>query len=203
MCQRWSFPGNNISQAPIHTQPLKTRLISSFKQNMTSNLGPFDFSLVFTGLPANWTAYNPHCLKRDLNNYISTRYGNQTAVNILMATPDIETFQNTMSGADINLGVHGGGHFSLGPALLDFFASPSDPAFFLHHSNIDRVWTLWQAQNPRKRQYALSGTSTIFNGNSTPQVTLETVQNWGFLGVEKTTKELMSAKAGTFCYEYE
>jgi hypothetical protein len=29
------------------------------------------------------------------------------------------------------------------------------------------------------------------------------VQNWGFLGVEKTTKELMSAKAGTFCYEYE
>lgn len=30
-----------------------------------------------------------------------------------------------MSGADINLGVHGGGHFSLGPALLDFFASPA------------------------------------------------------------------------------
>ena len=167
---------------------------------MTSNLGPFD--LVFTGLPANWTAYNPHCLKRDLNNYIATRYGNQTAVDILMATPDIETFQNTMSSAG-NPGVHGGGHFSLGPGLLDFLASPSDPAFFLHHSNIDRVWTLWQAQNPGKRQYALSGTSTIFNGNSTPQVTLETVQNWGFLGVEKTTKEPMNAKAGTFCYEYE
>lgn len=89
-------------------------------------------------------------LKRDLNNYIATRYGNQTAVDILMATPDIEIFQNTMLGADINLGVHGGGHFSLDPALLDFFASPSDPAFFLHHSNIDRVWTLWQAQNPGK-----------------------------------------------------
>lgn len=46
-------------------------------------------------------------LKRDLNNYIATRYGNQTAVDILMATPDIEIFQNTMLGADINLGVHG------------------------------------------------------------------------------------------------
>ena len=28
------------------------------------------------------------------------------------------------SGADINLGVHGGGLFSLGPALLDFFQVP-------------------------------------------------------------------------------
>ncbi|OCL11990.1 Di-copper centre-containing protein [Glonium stellatum] len=45
-------------------------------QNMTSNLGPFDFSLVFAGLPTNWSAYNPHCLKRDLNSYVATRYGN-------------------------------------------------------------------------------------------------------------------------------
>ena len=87
MCQRRSFPGNNISQSPIHIQTLKIRLISSFKQNMTSNLGPFDFSLVFTGLPANWTAYNPHCLKRDLNNYIATRYGNQPLSTFLWRLP--------------------------------------------------------------------------------------------------------------------
>lgn len=169
---------------------------------MVSNLGPFDFSLVFSGLPANWTAYNPHCLRRDLNNYISTRYGNQTAVDILMATTAIETFQNTMSGADINLGVHGGGHFALGPALLDFFASPSDPAFFLHHAMIDLVWTRWQAMDPADRQYALSGTSTIFNGNATPEVTLGTVQNWGYLGSKKTTGELMAVNMGEFCYTY-
>ena len=27
-------------------------------------------------------------------------------------------------------------------------SSPSDPVFFLHHCNIDRLWALWQAQNP-------------------------------------------------------
>ncbi|KAJ9496645.1 hypothetical protein H2202_007719 [Exophiala xenobiotica] len=171
-------------------------------KNMSVNLGPFDFSVVFSGLPSNWTAYNPHCLQRDLNNYIATRYGNQTAINTLMAKTTIADFQNTMSGADINLGVHGGGHFSLGPGLLDFFASPSDPAFFLHHGMIDRVWTLWQAMDPKNRLTQLDGTSTIFNGNSTPNVTLDTVMNWGYLGPAKTVRDLVSVSAGDFCYTY-
>ncbi|KAL2284245.1 hypothetical protein FJTKL_08974 [Diaporthe vaccinii] len=170
--------------------------------NQTINLGPFAFDLVFSGLPSNWTAYNPHCLGRDLNNYIATRYGNQTAIEIQMATATIAEFQDTMSGADINLGVHGGGHFSTGLAMLDFFASPADPAFFLHHSMVDRLWTLWQAEAPETRQYALSGTSTIFNGNETGEVTLETTQDWGVLGREKRTGELMQVGAVGLCYEY-
>lgn len=170
--------------------------------NSTVNLGPFAFDLVFTGLPSNWTAYTPHCLSRDLNNYVAARYGNQTAIDILMAKTTIAEFQGTMSGADINLGVHGGGHFSTGLALSDFFASPADPAFFLHHSMIDRLWTIWQAAAPETRQYALNGTSTIFNGNETAEVTLETTQNWGILGRERTTGELMKVGENGFCYEY-
>lgn len=170
---------------------------------MTVNLGPFDFSQVFSGLPSNWTAYNPHCLQRDLNDYIATRYGNQTAVDYLLGQPTIADFQNTMSGADINLGVHGGGHFSIGISLLDFFASPSDPAFFLHHGMVDRVWAIWQAADLANRKNALSGTSTIFNGNSTPEVTLDTVQNWGALGRAKKTGEIVWTMEGDFCYTYE
>lgn len=137
---------------------------------------------VFTSLPSNRTEYNPHCLSRDLNNYIAARYGDQTAIDIQMGTTTITEFQNIMSGADINLGVHGGGHFSIGSTLLDFFASPADPAFFLHHSMVDRFWTMWQAADPGARRYALSGTSTILNGNETGQVTADTRQAWGILG---------------------
>jgi tyrosinase len=64
--------------------------------NQTTNLGPFAFDLVFSGLPSNWTAYNPHCLSRDLNNYIATRYGNQTAIDVLMNTTNIENFQASL-----------------------------------------------------------------------------------------------------------
>jgi tyrosinase len=44
--------------------------------NMTSSFGPFQFGLVFTWLPANWTAYSPSCLQRDINDYVATRYTN-------------------------------------------------------------------------------------------------------------------------------
>lgn len=107
-----------------------------------------------------------------------------------------------MSGADINLGVHGGGHFSIGLGLQDFFASPADPAFFLHHGMIDRVWALWQGMG-EGRVWELSGTSTIFNGNSTPPVTLETLQDWGVLaeGTRETWSLLQVGEEG-FCYRY-
>ncbi|KAK5702774.1 hypothetical protein LTR97_003720 [Elasticomyces elasticus] len=172
-------------------------------KNLTNNLGPISFPHVYSGLPANWTAHNPRCFKRDLSSYIATRYGNQTALDALMNTTTIEDFQNTMSGADINLGPHGGGHFALGPAMDDFFASPQDPAFFLHHGMVDRMWTLWQDVDERSRRYSLQGTSTIFNGNSTPNVTLSTKQDWGNLGRVKETEELLSPREYDFCYTYE
>lgn len=28
--------------------------------------------------------------------------------------------------------------------------SPNDPVFFLHHSNIDRLWSIWQDKNPKE-----------------------------------------------------
>jgi tyrosinase len=27
-------------------------------------------------------------------------------------------------------------------------SSPSDPVFWLHHANIDRLWSKWQAKHP-------------------------------------------------------
>jgi tyrosinase-like protein len=34
--------------------------------------------------------------------------------------------------------------------------SPDDPAFWLHHAQIDRIWSLWQARNPGEKA-SLSG----------------------------------------------
>jgi Common central domain of tyrosinase len=30
----------------------------------------------------------------------------------------------------------------------DLFTSPGDPAFYLHHGQIDRLWTLWYVERP-------------------------------------------------------
>ncbi|KIW90321.1 uncharacterized protein Z519_08965 [Cladophialophora bantiana CBS 173.52] len=175
-----------------------------FKDVMV-NLGPFEFTLVFTGLPSNWTAYNPHCLLRDLNQFCSERT-NQTYVDAALATTTIADFQNALSSATSRLGVHGNGHFALGQSLQDFFASPQDPAFFLHHGQIDRLWYQWQKKDLQARTYgnnALNGTSTIFDPPTAPGVTFDTTMNWGILGGTKSLGDVMSPTACGYCYQYQ
>jgi tyrosinase len=50
-------------------------------------------------------------------------------------------------------GLHGGGYFAIGGVAFDFFASPQDPAFYLHHAMLDHVWAIWQAADPQTRRY--------------------------------------------------
>ena len=42
----------------------------------------------------------------------------------------------------------------MGPA-----SSPNDPAFFLNHCNVDRIWAAWQGRFPRSR-YVPSGNAS-------------------------------------------
>lgn len=37
----------------------------------------------------------------------------------------------------------------------DFYASPGDPLFYLHHAMLDRVWWIWQMQDPENRVNAM------------------------------------------------
>lgn len=177
--------------------------------NMVVPWRHFQFTEVITDagvLPPGSLNYNPHCFARDLNDYVAETYTNQTSVNYLIyEAPDIASFQNAMNGipGTLSLGVHGGGHLTAGPDLFDFFASPSDPAFHLHHGMIDLVWTEWQAQDPAKRQFALSGGNTTLNIPPSPNVTTSTVINWGILDTPRPLGDLMSTTAGPFCYEYD
>jgi tyrosinase len=168
------------------------------------SLGPFAFADVFTGsVPVDWIVANPRCLKRDLALLIAERYNNATAIKYLMATLDITAFQGNMSGADINAGVHGGGHYTLGGSGGDFFASPNDPAFWVHHGMIDKLWTEWQALDKPVRESALNGTNTIFDPPGATEVTLDYVQNLGYLSETRATREMMKVGYNGFCYRYE
>lgn len=173
--------------------------------NHTLNLGPFDFSLVFDGaVPANWTLLNPRCMTRDLSVAIAQMFNNASAVAYLVdQTHTIAEFQGNMSGVDIHAGVHGGGHYILGGSGSDFFASPNDPVFWLHHGMIDKVWTEWQALDPERRIWVLNGTDTIFDPPGATEMTLDYVQEWGYLGTPRQTWELLRVGYQGFCYKYE
>lgn len=87
--------------------------------NMTVNLGPDGLSLL-NGASDNSSykfAYNPRCLRRSLTDDANQRFANKTSVLSLLTGPtDIYDFEFTMQGYPLTdqLGVHGGGHFSLG-----------------------------------------------------------------------------------------
>ncbi|CAH0027308.1 unnamed protein product [Clonostachys rhizophaga] len=42
---------------------------------------------------------------------------------------------------------HTAGHFGVGGTMYDPAASPGEPLFYLHHTNLDRLWWEWQQDN--------------------------------------------------------
>lgn len=178
------------------------------------NLGPGvlilpDNSLDMSGQDFH---YNPRCLKRDFTDEALTRYANETSVlNLLRGdTADIWAFQSLLQGRKDagELGVHGGGHYSMGgDPGRDVFTTPAEPLFWSHHAGIDRVWWMWQMLDPATRagnvSTAIRGALTLFTqeGNGT----LTDLQNVGYAneGVEYELGQLLDNGAGPLCTVYE
>jgi tyrosinase len=65
-----------------------------------------------------------------------------TDVAAANAMGTFDAFQRTLEGA-----VHGSVHNAVGGTMAGP-SSPGDPLFFLHHANLDRLWSEWQATHP-------------------------------------------------------
>ncbi|EXF74289.1 hypothetical protein CFIO01_03721 [Colletotrichum fioriniae PJ7] len=181
-------------------------------KNLTVNLGPAALDLpggISEANPNGPLTYNPRCLKRDLTTEVNLLYANVTAVlsNILQPQ-NVYDFQMQMQGVpgSGNIGIHGGGHYSLGgDPGRDVFTSPGDPAFYLHHSMIDRVWWMWQMLSPQERQYgatALGGTNTFLDQPPSANTTMDDVLQYGWVGESLKIRDAMSTVAGPLCYVY-
>ncbi len=47
-------------------------------------------------------------------------------------------------------GFHNDVHNFVGGTMGNIMVSPADPVFWLHHAQIDRLWSIWQTLNPGK-----------------------------------------------------
>ncbi|RDW58940.1 tyrosinase family protein [Aspergillus mulundensis] len=178
-------------------------------KNFTANLGPLAVTLLVPGLDVqNGTGldYNPRCLRRDIN-VDAASYTKIDNVLDLFNRSTIADFQSRLQGDFANgyLGVHSGGHYTIsGDPAGDFFASPGDPVFYLHHSAIDRVFWTWQNLAPRERTFVVEG-PTILPGlgiENPANATLDDVQYFDVLAEDRTIRELLDTTSGPFCYIY-
>jgi tyrosinase len=79
-----------------------------------------------------------------------------TAVAAAMANGTFNDFTSDLEG------IHDSGHVWVGGSMRLVPFAPCDPVFWMHHCEIDRIWSEWQAVNPGQHP-ALSGSAAIMD----------------------------------------
>ncbi|KAH6717801.1 hypothetical protein BKA61DRAFT_630304 [Leptodontidium sp. MPI-SDFR-AT-0119] len=130
---------------------------------------------------------------RPTNLMANSQYANVTST---IASANLDTFMVGMNG------LHGNGHTSIGGLQGDLFTSNGDPVFYLHHAQVDRVWSIWQGLDFENRKNQVTGTLTLMNTPPSELGTIDTVMDLGFNGGSKTAGDLASTIDGDMCYIY-
>ncbi|KAK6844715.1 tyrosinase central domain containing protein [Apiospora arundinis] len=178
--------------------------------NMTVNLGPVGGVAGVEPGPDGGLGYNPRGLKRDVGPALNQRYANYTTVLGLLSKPNITEYRALSEGTPntVELGPHGGAHYVInGDPGGDLYTSPGEPAFWLHHSMVDRMWALWQAMNPDVRNFQMDdgrlGHITWDNNPSSRLTSLDDVIDMGYAGPSTTIRQVASTTSGELCYFYD
>lgn len=204
-----SRPARSRSKPPFPPPPFTTRTLTPPPPppSIVIRLGPL--SAAISGVSRNPRADgygdNKRCLRRDISNGPSSKYTRtQDIVNLISNYKTIGPFQDKMQ--DPTTGVHSAGHYTIhGDPGGDFYTSPNDPAFWLHHGMIDRTWTIWQSQDLANRVQVIAGGKSMMNfGGGGQQGSLEDLIDLGVVGDKVyKIKDLVSTVDGPFCYVYE
>ncbi|CZT16310.1 uncharacterized protein RCC_02152 [Ramularia collo-cygni] len=156
----------------------------------------------------------PYCLTRSINAE-TFRGSAQRFVDECVASPTFAEAHVCYEGF-----VHASAHDGTGGVMANALTAPGDPIFFLHHTNLDRLFWAWQQRNATRLQ-DVSGANTpseAFNrGNGWtppgPEFTQYSGDNgpWTTLGhvlwvcgimPNVTIAEVMDLHGPTVCAEY-
>ncbi|KAL7620655.1 hypothetical protein AAE478_009650 [Parahypoxylon ruwenzoriense] len=172
--------------------------------NYTVNFGP--------NTASDPLAYNPRCLKRDLNTPLCAQWASlRNTTETILESPDIALFQANLQGdfrwpeaRKWGFAVHGGGHFTIGgDPGGDFYFSPLEPVFYQHHGQIDRMYFIWQNLDWENRQ-TMAGTITMMNMPASRNGTLDDVLDITPVGGSFKYSELLDTVGSSpFCFVYE
>ncbi|RMZ75161.1 hypothetical protein DV737_g5425, partial [Chaetothyriales sp. CBS 132003] len=179
-------------------------------KNYTVNLGPVSPTLDIAGIidynSTDPLGYNPRCLRRDISTWVSSNWTKDADVYDLVTNyTDILSFQDRMQGNFTAgfYGVHTGGHFTTGgDPGGDLYASPGEPAFFLHHAQIDRTWWIWQSLDLANRKTAFAGGTSILDPTGSTPGKLTDPIIMGSLSEQVENQDVMSTTGGPLCYIY-
>jgi len=144
------------------------------------------------------TEYGAHCLSRGFihGDRLDRVFGSKVrpeALEAVLLEPDYESF---------NLKLEEGPHNAIPRAIRgDFFrvTAPNDPVFFLHHTQLDRMWWMWQQRDTRQRLWQYTSKPA---DNLTEGLLLEDKFHFHGFAPDRKVSEVMSTESELLCYRY-
>ncbi|KAG8163087.1 hypothetical protein KVR01_007565 [Diaporthe batatas] len=140
----------------------------------------------------------------------------QTIVDTCNALGTYKEFNTCIGGSP-----HTSGHFAIGGTMDDVSLSPADPLFFMHHTNLDRIWWEWQSKDDARltdmggdnvaksnflasaqpKSLPVSAFSPYFEDGG-DETTLDHVMWMTGVVPNITIREVMDIKSDAVCIEY-
>ncbi|EMD95855.1 hypothetical protein COCC4DRAFT_124481 [Bipolaris maydis ATCC 48331] len=177
-------------------------------KNMQANIGPISPGMQgLNDLATGITDHNPHCLRRDLSPYIPKKwFTTENLLNVTIGAGSVThpIFWQEIQGryTDGFLGLHASGHYTMGGDATDLYSSVNDPAFFLHHTMLDRIYWIWQVLHPAEAS-KVTGTLTLQNKPPTRNATIDEPLEMGINGATLKIRDMFNTLGGTpLCYIY-
>ena len=155
--------------------------------------------------------YQPHCLLRGFDKRLAD-FGQALrpeALQKLLSSPDYDS---------LNLGLEDGPHVAIPKSINGDFSLHSapfgtmslapqvvsskvtlDPVFFLHHTQLDRMWWRWQQMDITKRSQEYNGLS---EKDSSQQASLGDKLWMGGLAADIKVIDIMDTRCDKLCYTY-
>lgn len=125
-------------------------------------------------------------------------YYSPSAVEEVRVLSNFKDFTYGLEG-----GPHGAVHAGIGGDMGPS-TSPNDPIFFLHHTQIDRLWYLWQQENPEIRMMDYAGNKTQYHkdGPNPEAAALTDVLSYIGLATDLVVRDVMNTTSSLLCYNY-
>jgi tyrosinase len=88
------------------------------------------------------------------------------------------------------------------PIFIVFTNIEVDPVFYLHHTQVDRLWWMWQQQDPEHRLHEFSGPKETFMHMDNRESSLDDILYAGTVGKNIQVRDVMSTDTSLLCYNY-
>lgn len=166
----------------------------------------------------DFLSYSPRCVHRDVSDLLGQNWTTDAQVADILTNPAYQAgigewqtqLQNTGNDTVGYYGLHAYGHMSInGDPSTDFYNSPNEPTFWLHHAQVDRLFAAWQSQVGflEDRMFQINGTRTMADDPPSDDATVEDLIGVGYVhgayeeGI--AIKNYATIMGGPLCYIYE